>query len=57
MTYDFIILYHHQVKPRDEIGISSILIEHVMLCASWAINIPECLSRKVLYLTIVFGLF
>ena len=52
-----IAIFHHKVQLRDEVGIRSILIEHVMLCASRTIDIPECLTRKVLHLTIIFWLF
>ena len=57
MADDLTILLHHQIKLWDEVGIGAILIEHVMFRASWAIDIPECLSCKVLYFTIILGLF
>ncbi len=39
------------------IVLASVLIEHVMLYASWCIDIPECFTRKVLHLTIIFSFF
>ena len=57
MADNYSIFLHHKVEFRDEIGVCSILIEHVMLCASRTIDIPECLSRKVFHLTIIFRSF
>ena len=57
MADDMVILYHHKVQLWDEIRVCSILIEYVMLRASRTLYIPECLSRKVLYLTEIFCLF
>ena len=57
MTNDLIIFKHHEIQFWNEIRIRSVLIEHVMLSASRAIYIPECLTRKVLYLTILFWRF
>ena len=54
MANDAVILFHHKVQLWDEIGICSILIEHVMLCASRTVDVPECLTCKVLNLTIIF---
>jgi hypothetical protein len=45
---------HYKVELWDEVGACSILIEHVMLCASWTIDVPECLTREVLHLAIIF---
>ena len=39
------------------VGIYSIQIEHVMLCASRTIDVPECFACQVFYLTIIFGSF
>ena len=52
-----IVFLHHKVQLWDEVGIRPILIEHVMLSASRTIDVPECLTRQVFYLTIIFGLF
>ena len=54
MADDFFILHHHKVQLWDKVGICSILIKYVMLCASRTVDVPECLACKVLYLTIIF---
>ena len=56
MTDNLVILLHHQVQFCDEVRVCSILIENIVFCASRAINIPECLTCKVLHLTLIFYL-
>ena len=57
MTYNLTVLLHHIVQFRNEIRIAPITVEHIMLQASGLINVPECLTRKVLHLTPVLFLF
>jgi hypothetical protein len=57
MAYNHAVFLHHKVKFRDEVGVGSVLVEHIMLQASRAIDIPKRLAREVLYLSIIFGLF
>ena len=47
------VLFHHEVQLRDEVRMAAILIQHKMLRASGAINVPECLPREVLHLAVI----
>ena len=51
------VFLHHKVKFRDEVGVGSVLVEHIMLQTSRAIDVPKRLAREVLYFSIIFGLF
>ncbi len=48
--------FHHEIQLWNEVGIVSVLVEHIMLCASWAVNVPERLARQVFHLTPVLWL-
>ena len=53
---DTTIFLHHQVKFRDEVGISPKSVEDKMLGASWTIYVPESFTGEVFNLAIIAGL-
>ena len=57
MSYNPAVLFHHEVKLGDEVGITAVLVQYIMLGAAWTINIPEGFSREILHLTVILGLF
>ena len=56
MANDVAVLFHHKVEFGDEIGIVPELVEHKMLSASGAVNVPECFAGEVVYLVVIAGL-
>ena len=57
MADNLVVLLHHIVQLRDEVGIAPVLVEHIVFGASWTVDIPERLACEVLYLAIVLRLF
>ena len=57
MSYDFAIDFHHEIELRDEIGVGTEAVEHEMLGAPGAIDIPECLAGEVFHFAVVLRLF
>ena len=49
------LLLHHEVQFRDEIRIAPVLIQHEVLRAAGAVNIPEGLPREVFHRAVFFG--
>lgn len=57
MAYNATVEFHEVVQFGDEIGGVAVLMEHVMLDTSGAVDVPERLASEVFHFTIVFGLF
>ena len=57
MSYNPAVLLHDEVELGDEIGITAVLVQYIMLGAAGTINVPESFSREILHLTVILGLF
>ena len=57
MSYDFAIDFHHEIELRDKIGVGTEAVEHEMLGAPGAIDIPECLAGEIFHFAVVLRLF
>ena len=57
MSYDFAIDFHYEIELRDEIVVGTEAVEHEMLGAPGAIDIPECLAGEVFHFAVVLRLF
>ena len=57
MSYDFAIGFHHEIELRDEIGVGTEAVEHEMLGAPGAIDIPERFAGEIFHFAVVLRLF
>jgi hypothetical protein len=57
MSDNLPVVLHHEVELGDEVGVRTVLVEHKVLGASRAVDVPECFAREVLHLAPVLGLF
>ena len=53
LSYQLPVLFHNEVQFRNEVRIVPIAMEHIMFQTSRPVNIPECLSREILSLSVV----
>ena len=57
MAYQAAILLQHEVQFGNKVRIVSVTMQHEMLRASGTIYIPERFTGKILYRTVILGLF
>ena len=57
MSYDFAIDFHYEIELRDEIGVGTEAVEHEMLGAHGAIDIPERFAGEIFHFAVVLRLF
>ena len=51
------VFLHNEIQIRNEIRIVPVTMKHVVLSASGTIYIPERFTGKILYRTVILGLF
>ena len=57
VAYNPAAFFHDEIELGDKIGIAAVLVQHIMLGATWTINVPEGLTGEILHLTEILGLF
>ena len=53
MADDLPVFLHHEIQFRDKVRVIAILIQHIMLRASGAIDIPKSLPREILHFAVI----